>query len=165
MRFMSTKTLSHLDQNTGKAKMVDVSSKSQSIRSCTAKGRVELSKEAIYQIKNNLNKKGDVLSIAEISGVMASKQTSNLIPLCHPISITSSRVNCFLNENDQCVDILADVKANDCTGVEMEALMAVSVSALTIVDMCKALGLKIVVKDIMVVSKTGGKSDYILENK
>ncbi|MFH1361554.1 MAG: cyclic pyranopterin monophosphate synthase MoaC [bacterium] len=129
-------SFSHLDKK-GKAKMVDVGGKPESKRVAIAKGFISLAPETIKLIQTNQMKKGDVLAVAKIAGIQAAKKTSNLIPLCHPLLLTSIDVNFEINTDK--IEIEAKVKCTGKTGVEMEALTAVSVTALTIYDMCKAV--------------------------
>ncbi len=150
--------LSHFNES-GEATMVDVSDKSTSNRRAVASGRVLLNKEAIKAIKENTNPKGNPLEVARIAGIMAAKQTANLIPLCHQLPL--SKVNITAEIKDYGVYLEAEVKTNAPTGVEMEALTAVSVAALTIYDMCKAVQKDIGITEIKLELKTGGKSDYV----
>ena len=140
--------------------MVDVSEKPETARRAVASGRVLLNEETIRILKSNENPKGNPLEIARIAGIMAAKQTSNLIPLCHQINLSKVDVN--IEIKDYGVDIEAEAKTNSQTGVEMEALTAVSVAALTIYDMCKAVQKNICITDIKLELKTGGKSDFVL---
>lgn len=147
--------LTHLDE-TGAAKMVDVSSKASSTREATAKGRIAMCQDALQAIREGLIKKGDVLATARIAGIMAAKKTSDLIPLCHPLAISGVTVD-FEWVSDGIV-ATATVRLTGQTGVEMEALTAVSVSLLTIYDMAKAIDKSMTISDIRLLSKTGGKS-------
>ena len=142
----------------GKAEMVDVSSKDDSVRTATASGKVYISEEIYIKIKNNEIEKGDVLALAKFAGIQAAKKTSELIPLCHNIPISKVQVELKLNEKDSSVEITSFAKTVAKTGVEMEALTAVSIAALTVYDMCKALDKSINISDIRLLSKTGGKS-------
>jgi len=151
------KKLSHFDEQ-GKIKMVDVSEKTATARVAVASAKVLLSKETIEILQSNENPKGNPLEIARIAGIMAAKQTSNLIPLCHQINL--SKVDVRAEIKDYGVSLEAEAKTSAQTGVEMEALTAVSVAALTIYDMCKAAQKDIVITEIQVESKTGGKSDF-----
>ena len=150
--------LSHFDE-AGKIKMVDVSEKSASSRRAVASAKVLLSTETLEILLNQTNPKGNPLEIARIAGIMAAKQTSNLIPLCHQINL--SKANVSAETKDYGVYLEAEVKTNAQTGVEMEALTAVSVAALTIYDMCKAVQKDIQITEIQLESKTGGKSDLV----
>jgi len=142
----------------GRAKMVDVGEKTETVRCAVAAGRVFVSRETFDMIKSGGAKKGDVLGTAQIGAIMASKNTSGIIPMCHPILISGVDVSFFMNEAAPSVDITATVSCTGATGVEMEALTAVSVAALTIYDMCKAVQKDIVISDIKLLKKTGGKS-------
>ena len=148
--------LSHFD-DAGKIKMVDVSGKDATVRRAVASAKVLLSPETLMILKNQANPKGDPLEIARIAGIMAAKKTSELIPLCHQINL--SKVNVTAEFRDFGVSVEAEAVTNAQTGVEMEALTAVSVAALTIYDMCKAVQKDIVISDIRLESKTGGKTD------
>jgi cyclic pyranopterin monophosphate synthase len=149
--------LSHFDE-TGKIKMVDVSAKDVTTRRAVASGRVLLNPETLQTLQTQKNPKGDPLEIARIAGIMAAKKTSELIPLCHQINL--SKVNVTAEFRDFGIHLEAEAITNAQTGVEMEALTAVTVAALTIYDMCKAVQKNIVISDIQLESKTGGKSDY-----
>ena len=152
---MSEAKLSHINSN-GQANMVDVSEKAESVRIASASGRVLTSKEVLKAITDGNNPKGDVLATARIAGIMAAKKTSDLIPLCHPIAI--HKVEIELNIVEDGISILATVKTSDRTGVEMEALTAVSVAGLTLIDMIKAADPRAAITNIQVESKSGGKS-------
>lgn len=142
---------SHTDDK-GKANMVDVSSKPQQLRIAKAEGMIKLNIKTLELIKENSMKKGDVLTVAEIAGIQAAKQTSSLIPLCHPLQITKVKVNTeIINDG---VKITSSVTCIGQTGVEMEALTAVSVALLTIYDMCKAVDKSMVIEYIKLVEKT-----------
>ena len=153
----SMSEFSHLDES-GRVKMVDVSGKDISTRRAIASCRVILSPSTIDGLRNSTNPKGDPLEIARIAGIMAAKKTSELIPLCHQINL--SKVNVTVQIQDFGVAIESEAVTNAQTGVEMEALTAVSVAALTIYDMCKAVQRDIEITDIRLESKTGGKTDY-----
>jgi cyclic pyranopterin phosphate synthase len=149
--------LTHVDSS-GKAKMVDVTDKDASTRVATAKGTVRMKKETLDLILANEMAKGDVLGVARVAGIMAAKKTSELVPLCHPLDITSVQVDFTPSEDPPSIDITATAKVASRTGVEMEALSAVTVAALTVYDMCKAVDKGMVLTDIMLLKKTGGKS-------
>ncbi|WP_119678412.1 cyclic pyranopterin monophosphate synthase MoaC [Indioceanicola profundi] len=149
--------LTHFDAQ-GNAAMVDVSAKDETERVATARGRVSMRPETFALIRDGGMKKGDVLAVARLAGIMAAKKTSDLIPLCHPLAISKAAVEFELAEEDSAVDIEATVKLKGRTGVEMEALTAVSVAALTIYDMCKAVDRWMSIGDIRLVHKSGGKS-------
>lgn len=154
---MSKSDLSHLDDQ-GNAHMVDISSKEITTRLAIAEGIVTMSPEAFEALRDGLLKKGDALATARIAGIMAAKQTSSLIPLCHPLPITSVSVDFSLDAAASTIAITASVGVASRTGVEMEALTAVSVAALTIYDMCKALDKGIHIDRIRLLQKSGGKS-------
>jgi cyclic pyranopterin phosphate synthase len=145
----------HLDES-GDARMVDVTGKAVTARVAVASGRVLVSAEVIALLRAGEVPKGDVLAVARVAGIMAAKQTPTLIPLCHPLAISGVSVD--LTVTDTSVDLVATVRTTDRTGVEMEALTAVSVAALTVVDMVKAVDKAAVITDIRVESKSGGKS-------
>ena len=149
--------LNHFDEK-GNAVMVDVSEKSETKRVAVAKGSIKVSKEIMNLIKTGNIKKGDVLGVSRVAGIMASKQTSNLIPMCHPLMINGANIDFELDEENSRVIIYGSVKTTGKTGVEMEALTAVSVAALTIYDMCKAVDKRMVIENIHLVSKTGGQN-------
>ncbi len=149
--------LSHFDES-GKARMVDITDKSVTQRVAVARGSVMMQPETLKLIRMGNVEKGDVLGIARVAGVMAAKKTPELIPMCHPLSITSVAVDFSPDEKENCVNITATVKVAGQTGVEMEALAAVSVAALTIYDMCKAVDKEMVISGIMLMEKQGGKS-------
>lgn len=151
-------TMTHLDKE-GRARMVDVSGKSVTTRTATASGLVRMSAETVRAIREHKTPKGDPLETARIAGVMAAKRTSELVPLCHPLPLTHADVQ--LEVRDDGVKILARATTEGRTGVEMEALTAASVTALTIYDMCKAIDKEMIITDIRLESKTGGSSgDY-----
>lgn len=152
--------LSHFDE-TGKIKMVDVSEKTSTVRRAVASGRVILSKETLNILKSGDNPKGDPLEIARIAGIMAAKKTPDLIPLCHQLILSKVNVTAEIQEDG--IYLTSEVITNSQTGVEMEALAAVSVAALTIYDMCKAVQKDIQITDIRLLSKSGGKMDYRAE--
>lgn len=149
--------LSHIDA-AGNAVMVDISAKTDTVRVAIAKGRVLMSAETARLIAKRGHKKGDVLGIAQLAGIMGAKKTADLIPLCHPLPLTSVEVTLELATDTDAVDIVATCKTTGKTGVEMEALTAVSVTALTVFDMCKAVDKAMRITDIRVVHKEGGKS-------
>ncbi|MEV0368295.1 cyclic pyranopterin monophosphate synthase MoaC [Streptomyces sp. NPDC050636] len=147
--------LTHLDA-AGAARMVDVSGKDVTARTARARGRVLVSPRVIELLRGEGVPKGDALATARIAGIMGAKRTPDLIPLCHPLAVSGVKVD--LSVTDEAVEIVATVKTTDRTGVEMEALTAVSVAALTVVDMIKAVDKAAVISDIRVEEKTGGKS-------
>lgn len=142
----------------GKAVMVDVGNKEITTRIAVAEGSIKVNSEVFYAVKNNTAKKGDVLAVARIAGIMAAKKTSDIIPLCHPLFITKAAVDFTLNETDLTITATTQVKVNGKTGVEMEALHAVSAALLTIYDMCKALDRSMEIQNIHLLHKEGGKS-------
>jgi cyclic pyranopterin phosphate synthase len=150
-----TDKLTHVDES-GAARMVDVSGKDVTARSATATGRVLVSAEVVALLRGAGVPKGDTLAVARIAGIMGAKQTPSLIPLCHPLSISGVTVDLVVA--DDAVEITATVRTTDRTGVEMEALTAVSVAGLTVVDMVKAVDKAAVITDIRVEAKSGGKS-------
>lgn len=157
---MEENTFSHLDQQ-GRATMVDVSSKTISHRSATARSVVLLPAEVLNQLVDGdlQTKKGSVFQIAIIAGIMAAKKTGDLIPLCHPLGLDNCHITIQLNEQQEAVvECTASITAK--TGVEMEALVGASLAALTIYDMCKALSHDIVIKETKLIAKTGGKRDF-----
>jgi cyclic pyranopterin monophosphate synthase len=147
--------LTHLDEH-GKARMVDASDRAQTVRTATVTGQVNLSPTALAAIADGTAPKGDVLAIARIAGIMATKRTPDLIPLCHPIAVHGVEVDAAVAPG--AVSITATVRTADRTGVEMEAFTAVSVAALTVIDMIKALDPLATITDIRLVSKSGGRS-------
>jgi len=145
----------HLDES-GAARMVDVSGKDVTARSATASGKVLVSAEVVALLRGDGVPKGDALGVARVAGIMAAKRTPDLVPLCHPLAISAVTVD--LEVEDDGVAITATVRTTDRTGVEMEALTAVSVAALTVIDMVKAVDKAAVITDVRVEEKTGGKS-------
>ncbi len=149
--------LTHLDER-GRARMVDVSAKADTVRVATARGRVLMRPETLDLIRTGGVKKGDVLAIAQVAGVIGAKRTSDLIPLCHPLPITGVDLSFELDAEASAVEITASARVVGKTGVEMEALAAVSVAALTVYDMCKAVDKDMVIDQVRLVHKVGGKS-------
>ncbi len=147
----------HFDSD-GNAKMVDVSAKDETVRRATAEGRISMSKTAYTMVRAGSIKKGDVLGVARIAAIMAAKKVDQLIPLCHPLAVTGIDVGFRFLDEQRTVAIEATVGITGKTGVEMEALTAVSVAALTIYDMCKAVDKTMVISDIRLLKKSGGKS-------
>ena len=156
--------LTHVNEE-GKANMVDVGDKVDTLRYSVAKATVQLNAEAFKLVKENKMKKGDVMNVAKLAGIMAAKQTASLIPLCHNIPLTNIEVEMKLEELTHSVVIEGKVKCFGKTGVEMEALTCVSVAALTVYDMCKALSKHIVIADVQLMEKDGGKSGYFLRKE
>ncbi len=156
---------SHFNDN-GRARMVDVSEKCETNRTAVAAGRVLVNEETFRLIKTGGMKKGDVFATAQIAGIMGAKRTPDIIPMCHPIMISGVDIDFNLNEEELAVEICATAKCTGVTGVEMEALTAVSVAALTVYDMCKAVQKDMVISDIRLLKKTGGKSgEFVREEK
>ena len=147
----------HLDDE-GNAVMVDVSNKQAPQRTATAKGTMTMAPETMALIQAGGVKKGDVLSVAQLAGIMGAKRTPDLIPLCHPLELTSVTVDLVCDPGRNAVDITATCKLKGQTGVEMEALTAVAVAALTVYDMCKAVDRGMKITDVRLVQKAGGKS-------
>ena len=145
----------HLDES-GAARMVDVSGKEVTARSATASGKVLVSTAVVEMLRGDGVPKGDALGVARVAGIMAAKRTPDLVPLCHPLAISSATVD--LEVADDAVEIVATVRTTDRTGVEMEALTAVSVAGLTVIDMIKSVDKGAVITDVRVEEKTGGKS-------
>jgi len=157
---MTEKKLTHFNES-GRARMVDVSGKEVTLRTATASAKVLVSAETLALIKEGRAKKGDVLGVAQVAGIMAAKKNAELIPMCHPLQITGVDIVFVIDEDTPAIYVEATVRCKGETGVEMEALTAVTVTALTIYDMCKAAQKDIVITDICLLSKTGGKSgDY-----
>jgi cyclic pyranopterin phosphate synthase len=150
-------TLSHIDAD-GRARMVDVSAKAETKREATASGRVSMRRETLALIQSGGVPKGDVLTVAQIAGIMAAKRTHDLIPMCHPLELTGIDVTLTPNESRACIDVEATVRTTGKTGVEMEALTAVSVAALTVYDMCKAVDRAMKIEGVRLRKKSGGKS-------
>ena len=156
------KKLSHVDAD-GKARMVDVGPKPVTDRRAVASGRIRMQQETLQLVVGGDVKKGDVLGVARLSGIMAAKRTSELIPLCHPLKLTSITID-FTPDNDASeIIIQAEVNATDRTGVEMEALVAVSTAALTIYDMCKSYDRGMIIANIRLLEKSGGRSGHYRE--
>ena len=149
----------HFNQD-GEAIMVDVSQKDITMRIAIAEGSIKVNQEVFRSIKKQTNKKGDVLAVARIAGIMAAKKTSDMIPLCHPLFITKITIDFELDEDNYMIKAIAITKVNGKTGVEMEALHAVSVTLLTIYDMCKAIDRTMELSGIHLEEKKGGKSGH-----
>jgi|TARA_B100002003_G_C13791436_1_gene391318 cyclic pyranopterin phosphate synthase len=152
--------LTHLDE-AGRPRMVDISDKPDTRRQAVAKGTVRMQPTTLARLKEGKIAKGDVLSVAKIAGIMAAKQTPDLIPLCHPILIEKTDIEFTLDEKSSTVEITATVESTGKTGVEMEALTATATTALTIYDMCKAVDRGMKIENIRLVGKSGGKSGTI----
>jgi cyclic pyranopterin phosphate synthase len=156
--------LSHIDEQ-GRARMVDVSDKGVSRRIAVARGAIEMRPETLVLILEDKIEKGDVFSVARVAGIMAAKKTSDLIPMCHPLNITSVEINLNPQENPARVEIEAAVRVDGKTGVEMEAMTAVCAAGLTIYDMCKAVDREMTISEIRLVKKSGGKSGAFNRNE
>lgn len=160
-----SRKLTHFNES-GRARMVDVSEKAVTMRTAAAGARVLVNSATFALIKEGRVKKGDVLGVAQVAGIMAAKKNAELIPMCHPIAITGADIEFELDDVSFAINIKASVRCKGETGVEMEALTAASVAALTIYDMCKAAQKDIEITDICLLSKTGGKSgDYFKQGR
>lgn len=149
--------LSHLDEK-GRARMVDVSSKEVTERMAVAMSRVVMSRDTLDLVLDSGIEKGDVLAVSQVAGIMAAKRTAELIPMCHPLSITAVDMRFEFIRDESAITALVTVKTSDRTGVEMEALTAAAVAALTIYDMCKGVDKSMTITDIKLLKKTGGRS-------
>jgi cyclic pyranopterin monophosphate synthase len=158
------KKLSHVS-NEGDIQMVDVTAKAKTIRKARARGIVKMDAHTLNLIEQGQITKGNVLTTAKIAGIMAAKKTGELIPLCHPLELTGININFYIDRKNLQIIIEAQVQIAGKTGVEMEALTAVSIAALTIYDMCKAVNKKITIENIMLLEKSGGKSGTFIRNK
>ncbi len=153
---MDNAKLTHIDEN-GASRMVDVSEKDVTERIAVAHARVTMKPETFSLIMNKKITKGDVLGVARVAGIMAAKKTSELIPMCHPLNLNSVKIN-YEDNNQDSIEITSEVKVSGKTGVEMEALTAVSICALTIYDMCKSADRSMIISDVYLLKKSGGKS-------
>lgn len=142
----------------GRARMVDVSEKADTLRTATAKARVLLNADTYALVKSGGIKKGDVLTTAQIAGIMGAKRTPDVIPMCHPIALTGADISFELDDENHTIDIFATTKCTGPTGVEMEAMTAAGIAALTVYDMCKAVQRDIIIESICLLRKAGGKS-------
>ena len=149
--------LTHFDES-GKARMVDVTVKADTDRTAVAEGRIVMKAETLELVQQGALGKGDVLGVAQVAGIMGAKKTWDLIPMCHPLLLTGVKLDLLIAEATNSVDIVATVKTTGKTGVEMEALTAVSVAALTVYDMCKAVDKDMTIEYIRLTAKSGGKS-------
>ena len=157
--------LTHFDEK-GNARMVDVSEKAVTVRTATAEGRIQVSNEVFEAIQQKTVKKGDVLTVAQVAGIMGCKRTTDLIPMCHLLNLTTATLTFELLPETKEICALCTVKTEGKTGVEMEALTGVSVALLTVYDMCKAIDKRMVLKEIHLVEKHGGKSgDFFFEQE
>ena len=150
----------HIDSS-GKAKMVDISGKQEGKRTAEAIGTIKVDRNIIQKIRENNVKKGDVLAVAKIAGINAAKKTWETIPLCHQIRLTGIDIDFKILDTKESIEVRSRISASDSTGVEMEALTAVSVSLLTIYDMCKAMSRSMEMGPVYLLSKIGGRSDYL----
>ena len=156
--------LTHINAN-GEAQMVDVSDKENTLREAKAGARVVMQRETLNLIVSGSHKKGDVLSVAKIAGIQAAKKCSELIPLCHPLMLSKISVDLTPDSENNCIEIIAIAKLNGKTGVEMEALTAASIAALTVYDMCKAVDRFMTIDNVQILEKKGGKSGHwVLES-
>ncbi len=156
--------LSHINE-AGYARMVDVSDKDDSVRVARAQAVVSMQSTTLAMIRDGAIKKGDVLAVAQVAGIMGAKQTPNLIPMCHPLLLSGVDLAFTMDEANARIVIDSQVKTNGKTGVEMEAITAVSVAALTIYDMCKAVDRWMEISDIRLMEKSGGKSGHLINEK
>lgn len=152
--------LTHLDPS-GRARMVDVSAKDDTEREAIARGRIVMAPETFRMVREGRAAKGDVLAVAQVAGIMAAKQTPRLIPMCHPLNLTGIAIHFDFDEEEHAIEISSSVKTLGKTGVEMEALTAVAVCALTVYDMCKAVDPAMRIEAIRLARKTGGKSGVV----
>jgi len=156
--------LTHFNDE-GRARMVDVSEKAETLREATAGGTVRLNAETFSLVAGGKIKKGDVLAVAQVAGIMAAKRNAELIPMCHPLALTGADISFKLDPGTHTIEISATIRCKGETGVEMEALTAVSVAALTIYDMCKAVQRDITITDIRLLCKSGGKSGTFIREE
>ena len=157
--------LTHIDKK-GRVRMVDVTEKNPTVRTAVAGGMISMVPETFEAIQNQKVKKGNVLETARIAGIMAAKKTAALIPMCHPLNITHIQIDFLPDAAKNCIGIEAAVRAIDQTGVEMEAITAVSIAALTVYDMCKSMDKEMTISKIQLLKKTGGKSGtYVRKGK
>lgn len=154
----------HFDSN-GNAIMVDIGQKEITQRQACAKGRIKVSNQVLESIKSGNTKKGDVLSVARIAGIMATKKTSELIPLCHTLNLTKVSIDFIIDDENKEIEVTCIAKVDGKTGVEMEALTGASIALLTIYDMCKAIDKTMVIKSLYLEEKTGGKSGHFIYGK
>lgn len=164
-QFSTIPSLTHVDSK-GTARMVDVHHKTSTVRRAVATCQVHLGSAAFRSVIDNTNKKGDVLSVARVAGIVAAKQTSSLIPLCHSLNLDHVKIDFNLDKGSEVLTVHSTVQCTGKTGVEMEALCSVSVAALTVHDMCKAINPGIVISEIKLLEKSGGvRGDYKIEDK
>lgn len=155
--------LTHINEE-GRAKIVDISEKKETVREAVAIGYVSMKRETLERVKEGSISKGDVLAVAQVGGIMGAKNTPQIIPMCHPIMISGCDINFKMDFENSRIEIIATTKTVGKTGIEMEALTAVSTAALTIYDMCKAIDREMIINNIMLIRKNGGKSG-IFERK
>ena len=160
---MDTNQLTHFDDS-GRSRMVDVSAKPDTVREATATATVFMKRETLLRIMDRTIEKGDVFGVAQVAGIMAAKRTGDFIPMCHPLNITSVAMEFFPNTEQSCVEVRATVRLVGKTGVEMEALVAVSTAALTIYDMCKAIDREMTITTMQLLKKSGGKSGTFIRD-
>lgn len=153
----------HINEQ-GRARMVDVSEKEDTERVAVARGSIYMKRETLDRIREGTIKKGDVLSVAQVGGILGAKSTPNIIPMCHPINISGCDISFAVDLENSKIDIEAKTKTVGKTGIEMEALTAVSIAALTIYDMCKAVDREMTISNIMLIKKSGGKSGDFQRN-
>lgn len=158
------KELTHFNQE-GRARMVDVSQKSETVRVAVARGEIRMKPETLALVRDKALAKGDVLAVSQVAAIMGAKKTPDIIPMCHPLFLSGIDVSFNIDQKESKIEIEATVKNTGQTGVEMEALTAVSVAALTIYDMCKAVEKDMVISNIRLLSKSGGKSGYYQRNE
>ncbi|NLV17523.1 MAG: cyclic pyranopterin monophosphate synthase MoaC [Syntrophomonadaceae bacterium] len=156
--------LTHINEN-GRARMVDISTKDETNRVAIAQGIIRMQPETLQTIKTGGIKKGDVLGVAQVAGIMGAKQTAFIVPMCHPVMLTSVDIEFEYVDQESAIIARAIAKTSGKTGVEMEAIMAVSTALITIYDMCKAIDRWMVVSDIQLVEKAGGKSGHVIRGK
>lgn len=155
--------LTHINEE-GRAKMVDISEKEETVREAVAIGYVSMKRKTLEMVRKGTISKGDVLAVAQVGGIMGAKNTPQIIPMCHPIMISGCDINFKMDFENNRIEITATTKTVGKTGIEMEALTAVSTAALTIYDMCKAIDREMIINNIMLIRKSGGKSG-IFERK
>ncbi len=151
------KKFTHFNED-GRSRMVDVSEKDETLREATATATVSMSQETFHRIFDRAIEKGDVLGVAQVAGIMAAKKTGELIPMCHPLNVTSVDLEFLPDSSQSSIEVRATAKIKAKTGIEMEAMVAVSVASLTIYDMCKAVDRRMTISEIKLVRKSGGKS-------
>lgn len=153
--------LTHINEH-GRARMVDISAKDDTDRVAIAQGMIHMQPETLQTIKTGGIKKGDVLAVAQVAGIMGAKQTAFMIPMCHPVMLTSVDIEFEYDDRESAIIVRAIAKTSGKTGVEMEAIMAVSTALITIYDMCKAIDRWMVISDIQLMEKAGGKSGHVV---